>query len=256
LIEDGVRDLTFAQDGSTIAFVRNVTSDSGASMPEIFVSTINDPGVVTQVTQLGSADTSSPSFSPDGTRLVFSSSSNRPSSDLWVVGVDGNDLVQLTDTAEAEREPAWSPTGRKIAYTSDQGMVGSTEIFLLTVTETGEPLGSAVQATNADRSSYSPSWSANGQMIVFASDRTGDGDLFTMDAEGNNEQLLTIDDNNAEDRRPSFSPDGRWVIFASNREDGNFQTYVVRTNGTDVRRVTIDPRIDISARFRPQSVTE
>jgi TolB protein len=93
-------------------------------------------------------------------------------------------------------------------------------------------------------------------MIVFASDRTGDGDLFTMDSAGNNEQLLTIDDNDAEDRRPSFSPDGLWVIFASNRQDGNFQTYVMRTNGTEVRRVTVNPRIDISARFRPRSLED
>jgi Tol biopolymer transport system component len=256
LIEDRVRDLTFASDGTTFAFVRDVTGESGTAAPEIFVSTIDDPGEVLQVTQLGAADTSNPSFSPDGTHIVFSSSNNRPAPDLWVVGADGSDLVQLTDTAAGEREPAWSPTGGQIAFTSDQGTIGSTEIFLISVTETGEPLGSAVQATNADRSSYSPSWSANGQMIVFASDRTGDGDLFTMDSAGNNEQLLTIDDNDAEDRRPSFSPDGLWVIFASNRQDGNFQTYVMRTNGTEVRRVTVNPRIDISARFRPRSLED
>lgn len=255
LVEDQVRDLAFAADGTTFAFVRDVPG-AGGTAAEIFVSTIDDPGDFTQVTSLGSADTSSPSFSPDGTRIVFSSSNTRPSPDLWVIGVDGNDLVQLTDTASAEREPTWSPAGGQIAFTSDQGSVGSTEIFLITVTETGEALGAAVQATNADRSSYSPSWSANGRMIVFASDRTGDGDLFTMDSAGNNEQLLTIDDNDAEDRRPSFSPDGLWVIFASNREDGNFQTYVMRTNGTDVRRVTVNPRIDISARFRPRSLEE
>jgi dipeptidyl aminopeptidase/acylaminoacyl peptidase len=256
LIEDRVRDLTFAQDGVTFAFVRDVTGDSGAAGPEIFVSTIDDPGEITQVTRLGAADTGSPSFSPDGTRLVFSSSNNRPAPDLWVVGADGSDLVQLTNTAAGEREPAWSPTGSQIAFTSDQGTAGSTEIFLMTVTATGEALGAATQATNADRSSYSPSWSADGRKIVFASDRTGDGDLFTMDADGNNEQLLTIDDNDAEDRRPSFSPDGLWVIFTSNRQDANFQTYVARINGADVRRVTVNPRIDISARFRPRSLEE
>lgn len=256
LIEDEVRDLTFAPDGTTFAFVRDVSGGSGTVAPEIFVSDINDPAETRQVTQLGATDTGSPSFSPDGTRIVFSSSNGRPAPDLWVVSTDGGDPVQLTDTAAGEREPAWSPAGGKIAFTSDQGTIGATEIFLLTVTETGEALGAATQATNADRSSYSPSWSADGRMIVFASDRTGDGDLFTMDSDGNNEQLLTIDDNDAEDRRPSFSPDGLWVIFASNREDGNFQTYVARTNGADVRRVTVNPRIDISARFRPLSLEE
>lgn len=256
LVADRVRDLTIAADGVTFAFVRDVAGDNGITMPEIFVSTINNPGTVRQVTRIGAADTSSPSFSPDGTHIVFSSSNTRPAPDLWVAAVEGGELSQLTETAMGEREPAWSPDGSQIAFTSDQGTFGSTEIFLIPVTETGEPLGSAVQATNADRSSYSPSWSADGRMIVFASDRTGDGDLFAMDSLGNNEQLLTIDDNDAEDRRPSFSPDGLWVVFASNREDGNFQTYVIRTNGTGVRRVTVNPRIDISARFRPRSLEE
>lgn len=254
LLADQTRDLAFASDGTTYAFIRDVADPGGTPVAEIFISSINDPREFTQVTSLGAADTSSPSFSPDGARIVFSSSNNRPAPDLWVIGIDGSNLVQLTDTAEAEREPAWSPAGAQIAFTSDQGIVGATEIFLITVTDMGEALGRAVQATDAARSSYSPSWSADGRKIVFASDRTGDGDIFTMDSTGNNEQLLTIDDNNAEDRRPSFSPDGLWVIFVSNREDGNFQTYVMRTNGTGVRRVTVNSRIDISARFRPRSL--
>lgn len=252
LIADQMRDLTFAQDGSTIAFVRDVMGETGVMAPEIFVSTIDNPSEVKQVTRIGAADTSSPSFSPDGAYLVFSSSINRPSPDLWVVNVNNSELKLLTNTAESEREPAWSPTGKQIAFTSDQGAVGSTEIFLMSVTESGEMVERAIQATDAYRSSYSPSWSADGKMIVFASDRTGDSDIFTMDSAGNNEQLVTIDDNNAEDRYPSFSPDGLWIIFVSNREDGNFQTYVIRTNGTDVRRVTVNSRIDISARIRPR----
>lgn len=256
LIEQSMRDVVFAPDGFTFAFVRDVAGESGARAPEIFVTTLDDTADIAQLTRLGSADTSSPSFSPDGSHIVFSSSNGAPAPDLWVVGVDGDEPSQLTDTTTGEREPSWSPSGGQIAYTSDLAAVGSTEVFLLNVTASGQPLGSAVQATNADRNSYSPSWSPDGRTVIFASDRTGDGDLFTMDAQGNNEQLLTIDDNGAEDRRPAFSPDGRWVVFTSNREEGSFQTYVMRNNGTSVRRITVNQRVDESAVFRPRELFE
>jgi hypothetical protein len=256
LIEDRIRDIDFAADGFTFVFVRDIANESGVRLPEIFIATLANPADATQLTQLGAPDTASPSFSPDGTRVIFSSSNGRPAPDLWVVSAEGGDPTQVTDTAASEREPSWSPSGGQIAFTSDLGAVGSTEIFLLNVTDAGAPLGSALQATNADRSSYAPSWSPDGRTVVFASDRTGDGDLFTMDSQGNNEQLLTIDDNGAEDRRPAFSPDGRWVVYVSNRDDGTFQTFVMRTNGTGVRRLTANQRVDISAVFRPHEVNE
>ncbi len=256
LIEDRMRDVAFAPDGFTFAFVRDVIADSGARAPEIFVTTLGDTGIVTQVTRLGAADTASPSFSPDASHLVFSSSAGGSTPDLWVVSVDGGTPAALTQSPEGEREPAWSPAGGKIAFTSDQGSAGSTEIYIVNVTDDGEALGAAAQATDADRSSYAPSWSSDGRFITFASDRTGDGDIFTMDGQGNNEQLMTIDDQDAEDRRPGFSPDGRWITFVSNREEGTFQTYVIRNNGTNVQRITLNPRVDVSAQFRPRSLTE
>lgn len=255
LILERARDITIAPDDFTIAFVRDVVSEDGSTRtPEIFISTLADPENARQLTTLGASDTSHPSFSPDGSRLVFSSSNGGIAPDLWVISIDGGRPTQITNTPEGEREPAWSPTGTSIVYTSDLLTPGSTEIFILTVTAAGDPLGSPIQATNANRNSYSPSWSMDGSTIVFASDRTGDGDIWTMDAQGNNELLVTVDDGGAEDREPGFSPDGRWIVFISNREDGNFQTYVMRTNGTNTRRVTFNERVDLAAMFRPRKL--
>lgn len=256
LIEFQMRDVAFAADGFTFAFVRDIVNESGTRVPEIFVTTLGNVSIVTQVTSIGAADTANPSFSPDGSMLVFSSSNGRSAPELWVVSADGGTPAALTETEGGEREPAWSPAGGQIAYTSDQGGIGSTEIYILAVTENGEPLGGAIQVTDSDRNSYSPSWSLDGRTIAFASDRTGDGDIYTMDSQGNNEQLVTIDDQDAEDRRPSLSADGRWIAFVSNREDGNFQTFVIRNNGTNARRVTTNLRVDVSAVFRPRSLTE
>lgn len=287
-INEGLRgfdmeEIVFAADGLTLAFVRGTgesepvetgeeSADGGEdetgevsppeepssrnSSREIFVTTLADPAQVRQLTFFGVPDTSSPSFSPDGSMIVFSSSGDRMTPDLWVVPVDGGDPFRVMDTPAGEREPAWSPAGGQIAFTSDQEVSGSTEIFLVDVNESGQPIGSPYQATNARGNSYSPLWSADGSTIVFASDRTGDSDIYTMNAQGHNEQLVTLADGNAEDYFPSISSDGRWIIFISNREDGKFQTYVIRTDGTELQRLTNHQHIDLSAIFRPRPIEE
>lgn len=255
LIAERMRDFVFAPDGQNFAFVRNILDESGgAASAEIFVGNLADPNAANPITQTGALDTSSPTFSPDGQYIIFSSSGPATAPDLWVVGVDGSGLQRITTTDFAELEPAWSPLGDMIVYSAEFAGDGTTELFFLSVTGTGEPIGSAMQVTDADRSSYSPAWSPDGSMVVFASDRRGDGDIFTMDAAGSNELLVTIDDGGAEDHSPAFSPDGRWIVFISNREDASFQTYVMRDDGTELRRITSSFRIDLSAVFRPRSL--
>lgn len=255
LIAERMRDFTFAPDGQNFAFVRDVLGEDGSStVSEIFVGDLADPNAARPITQTGALDTSSPTFSPDGQYIIFSSSGTGSAPDLWVVGVDGAGIQRITNTDFAEFDPAWSPLGDKIVYSAEFAGDGTTELFFLSVTAAGEPVGSAMQATDAASSSYSPAWSPDGSTVVFASDRRGDGDIYTMDAAGANEQLVTIDDGGAEDQSPSYSADGRWIVFISNREDASFQTYVMRDTGAEMRRITSSFRIDQSAVFRPRSL--
>lgn len=71
--------------------------------------------------------------------------------------------------------------------------------------------------------------------IVFHSDRDGDFDIYSMDADGSNVAQLTNDP--ADDLFPAVSSSGQWVAFASNR-DGGFSIYVMRSDGSNVTRVT------------------
>ena len=71
--------------------------------------------------------------SPDGRRVVFVRENNG-NYDLWMQGIDGSDLVQLTDTMYGEFEPAWSPDGKKIAFISNrdtEGDVRKTSIYVM-----------------------------------------------------------------------------------------------------------------------------
>lgn len=250
------RDLAYARDGQNIAFVRDFPADEeGQFYSEIFVTTINDTAGVTQLTSFGLADTSSPSWSPDGSQIVFSSSFDPElaegggDAELWVMDADGQNLRQLTDNGFADREPSWSPNGSQIVYAAEADASGYPEIYMLTLPEAGgNPV--VTQLTNSDNGSYSPVWAFDGSLIVFASDRGGFGDIYTMDTQGESEMIVTSGDGEVENRKPSISPDNRWVGFISNR-DGDFQTYVISMITGEVVRVTDNPRADYSVIFRP-----
>lgn len=245
-----VRDMSYAPDGERIAFIRDVPGgEDGSPVPEVFVTTFSDITNATQITSLGAPDTRSPSWSPDGSQIVFSSSNGNESEELWVIDADGQNLTRLTENEFVDRDPSWSPVENIIAFTSDRDSPGFTEIYSMTLPD-GEGDVVITRLTDAGNNSYSPSWSDDGTQIVFASDRGGFSDIYTMDKSGENEVLITSDDGNAENREPDFSPDARWIAFVSNRE-GFFQTYVTNSTGTEVIRISNNEREDFSVIFRP-----
>ena len=72
--------------------------------------------------------------------------------------------------------------------------------------------------------------------IAFTSTRDGNPEIYVMDANGNNQIRLTH--HPVEDAVPSWSPDGRRIVFVSNRNGGNYQIYVMDDDGKNVRRIT------------------
>lgn len=260
--DPGFSDVAVAPNGQRIAFVRTVTYSRGEgesaetiTAPELFVAPLNDLGAARQITQLGGSVLATPSWAPDSIQIVFVSDADGDL-DLYYITEDGNNLRVLTDNTFIDKDPAWSPVADVILYASERAnfaegsanlaLVGLTEIF--TITPTGE-IGA--QLTNDQNSSYSPSWSPAGDRIVFASDRGGDSDIYVMDPNGQRQTRLTLDDGDAEDRRPQFAPNGKEVIFISNRETALFEFYTV---DLDKRIVTRLPAAGLDIQsfvFRP-----
>ncbi|HMX95546.1 MAG TPA: hypothetical protein PKC50_09905, partial [Elusimicrobiota bacterium] len=87
-----------------------------------------------------------------------------------------------------------------------------------------------------------PSWSPDGQKIVFGSDRTGNNELFVMNADGTGAVQMTSNPG-AINSDPAWSSDGSKILFASTR-DGNAEIYVMDRDGSNETRLTFDGVFD------------
>ena len=105
--------------------------------------------------------------------------------------------------------------------------------------------GETIGATVANRD---PDVSPDGSKVAFASDRTGDWEIYVVGVDGTGLARVTFD--RANDARPVWSPDGSKIAFESNRDD-NWEIYVANADGTNPTRLTDDPGADRNPVWSP-----
>lgn len=120
----------------------------------------------------------SPSWSPDGRRITFSSVDKPGNSDLYIWDLDRKVLTRLTNDIYDDRDPAWSPQGDKIVFSSDRtpfGSHGKYNLFVYnTVTHDIQYL------TRGDESYFAPTWTPGGKALLFTSDIDGARNVWMM----------------------------------------------------------------------------
>jgi len=250
-------------------------------------------------TQLSRVRDSYPQLSPDGTRVVFQS--NRDGTNqVWIMNPDGTGVTQLTQApGEGAETPAWSPDGRQIVY-ARYLEEGNNDVFVMNQDGTDSR-----QLTFGPGYDGHPHWTADGERIVFNSDRdTPDHDApwnerwhdiwsvrpdgsdaikhtdcrsvctygslspdgtqvlyrkvdatpgldWSLEAIEKNSEIYLADRDGSGARKiashpafdgwPLWSPDGHWIVFASNRTGPALtgQLWVVRPDGEDLRQITM-----------------
>ncbi len=119
------------------------------------------------------------SWAPDGRRLVFSGIDMGGNNDLYILDTESGTLQRLTNDYYDDRDPAWSPKGDVIAFSSDRtssGKNGTYDLFLYNLST-----NSIDYLTYGNGSAGSPAWSKDGSKIAFTSDLDGVQNIWVMD---------------------------------------------------------------------------
>jgi len=168
-----------------------------------------------------------PTPSPDGESIVFAS------------GAEADHGLKLTSTGGGEVHSlcngfcplyrffdiAWSPDGTKVAFVgSTPGSGGHLpQIYVVTVGESDY-----TRLTNTRGMESAPDWSPDGTKLAFSSSRTGDTELWVMNADGSDQVQLT--DRDDIDIDPSWSPDGTTLVY-SRRIDASWDLATIAATG-------------------------
>lgn len=173
---------------------------------------------------------------PSGKELVLSlSHSGNP--EIYRIKPDGTLLKRLTVSDAIEISPSWSPGGRDIVFTSDR--TGTPQLYIFD----GDGAGRR-RLTFEGRYNDSAVWSPNGERIAYATREGNTTQIVVMKATGESRRVLTdLTWGNAED--PSWAPDGRHLVFASDRS-GTFNLYVCDVDEQSFRQLTFGNAPDIT----------
>jgi len=183
-----------------------------------------------------------PVISPNGKQVAFVAVG-----DLWLMNI-GSKPERLTNDASAKTDPAWSPDGSRLVYTSDRS--GSFNLWLRDLKG-----GRERQVTDMANAEYAASWSPDGSRIAFV-DATGDmdGAIYVLDVKTGRSKKIY--DATFGPGYPTWSADGHVIVISSLKKDssrfreGSNQMLAISAEGGDPGRLIVPvPNRSIGSRL-------
>lgn len=209
------------------------------------------------VTKLTEPQDDYPDLSPDGRRILFQS--NRSGRwQLWEMASDGSQLARVTSNAANDRQPAWSPDGRFVAYSSDDGMTAGKRAILVMPWPPSESLPPR-RLTSGEGQDVHPKWLRDGSGLVF--------NRISADGKQADVHIVTLD--GAERKIPLGPGLNTYASVAGTRliyrgttteegRDGTFENsdiFSANLDGSRKTRLTDDPAFDGWPAISPDGTT-
>jgi TolB protein len=186
----------------------------------------------------------SPSFSPDGKKILFANRAAEGPTSLWTIDNTGENPDLLYAGPNTIVAVDWSPVGNMIAFAMAVDQPDAYEVFLM------DSDGSNVRQLTRGLAGIGGSldWSPDGKYLLIYAGPPGDKNIFRIDVAAQTATQLTIGGNNA---ACSFSPDGQWIAFNSLRNNDQADIFIMRADGSGMRQVTDNPEPDWQPQWEP-----
>jgi Tol biopolymer transport system component len=251
-----IEGLDWSPDGTRIAWALGYNGEGVTVLTRASGDTLNLPAPTAPF---------SPAWSPDGRNIAVAAGNNvfvfgtgyfgnAGASGIWVVHLDGSAPTRVSDDSSLNVAPQWTPDGRELYWISDRD--GARDVYRQRVGTSGAPAGAPQRITSGtdaqgislsrrgDRMAYSrlSTWSGIWSVPIPARGTTSIRGATRITT--GNETIEDVD----------VSPDGRWLVFDSDRS-GNFDLYVMPAAGGEARQITSDPADDFSADWSPDGRT-
>ena len=235
----------WSPDGSKIVFQSNRLDDNS----EIYVMN-SDGQNIRRLTDSKGFD-ENPIWSPDGKSILFAT--NRDGNhEIYMMDVDGENQRNISNHSAYDGHPNFSPDGQKIIFNSSRIMSPDHSVeSAFTRTSNIELYEMNLDGSNVTRVTNYPSWdtypdiSPDGTKIAFRrrtvenimGKEIGNSEVFIANRDGS--EAYNISNHPSHDGWPSWSPDGKKIAFASERERAqNWQIYTTNIDGSELTRLT------------------
>ena len=254
----------WAPDGSRVVFTRFAAIGTNSETNRLFTVAADGSGLMQLTNGAAAAGPlididDKAAYSPDGKLIAY----NHEGGDghdgqlqhvnIWIMNADGSDPHSVTQLPAYSGDAccaAWSPDGSRLVYSFSDASTKKTALFLINVDGTGTK-----QLTDWSLGAGgAPDWSA-ANVIAFRTalvEETGIGNISTINPDGTGLTQVTHLKDAVISHKVSFSPDGKWIVFAQSSTGTNL-IYTMRADGTDQHLVKRSSTEEAAPDWGPRS---